>query len=244
MNMRTMFKMFFSKVIKKSLLLVTIILFCKNVSFAETYEECYSKQFQKALGLKKVYEEILIEDGVQDYDFYLSIVFPEMERYTETRDELETFFTKITYTTINDYEGCSIGPLQMKPKFAEDVELYIKNDNDLKERYPELVFNEEMSDFTCRYNRIVRLQSKKYQLLYLRAFVDICEGKYKLQNKSIENRLLVIATAYNVGLKNYEYLKKMMKNKAFPNGANSEDSRWNYADLVIHYYILFKNEEK
>ena len=171
-------------------------------------------------------------------------IFTIMERYTETRDELETLFTKITYTTINDYEGCSIGAFQMKPKFAEDVELYIQKDIELRKRYSELCIKDETSEFTKKYNRIVRLQSKNYQLLYLRAFVDICKAKYDLINETIENQVKVIATAYNVGLRDMEYLRKQMKKTSFPDGINSEDSKWNYADLVIHYYLMFYNEEK
>ena len=243
MNMRIMFRMSFLKATKKFLLAILLFLFCGSISFAQTYEESFPKQFQKALGLKQVYEQLLIEDGIQNVAFYLSIVFPEMERYTETRDELETLFTKITYTTINDYEGCSIGAFQMKPKFAEDVELYIQKDKELRNRYSELYLTDEISEFTKKHNRIVRLQSKNYQLLYLRAFVDICRAKYDLINETIENQLKVIATAYNVGLRDMEYLRKQMKKTSFPDGVNAEGSKWNYSELVVHYYSMWKDEE-
>lgn len=240
MNMKTMLEMFSLTSRKTSFIIILLSIALLSFTFAtEHYEEIYPAQYKTALALKDIYSDLLKEKGITDTDFYIAIVFPEMMRYTAIRDEFETLLTKITYTTIQDYDGCSISPFQMKPNFIEDLEHYISEDAELKEKYSALLFEENISDFSRRYGRIVRLQSHSYQVQYLMAFVDICMEKYNLENEPKEKQLKIIATAYNSGLKNKSVLYQKMKQKSFPEGANSPKSKWNYAELCLHYYKMF-----
>lgn len=237
MNMKTILKIF-SSISLRSFFLVYFLVFSYCFLFAQCFEDVYPKQFSDALALKKLYEELLINKNVKNPNFYLSLVFPEMERYSESRDNLEVFLTKITYTTIDNYEGCSIGPFQMKPSFAKRVEKEVQ-ELGLSTEYASLVFLDNDS-FSDRYNRIIRLQSQDYQITYLLAFVSICEKKYGIGNLSDKDRLRIISSAYNAGLeKTFLELQEYSKIKSFPDGINSSKSLWNYSDLVVHYYELF-----
>lgn len=223
---------------KIKLFITIIILLVPIVAYSQSYEDDNPHQYKNAIALKDIYNTILIEQEIKDPDFYLAIVFPEMMRFFVSRDELETLLTKITYTTINDYEGCSIGPFQIKPSFAENVEKIISQDKELQKRYPSLVIDSKNS-FSSKYDRIIRLQNKRMQILYLLAFVDICKKKYNLNNLQDIEQLKVISTAYNVGLIDLKQLEKFYDKKWFPEGKNSESSKWNYSELVIHYYLIF-----
>lgn len=238
--MKTIGKIFslISRQTKSVIVFLSIALSSFSIA-AEHYEEIYSTQFKNVLALKNIYSYLLKEEGVTDTNYYIAIVFPEMMRYSAIRDELEALLTTITYTTIQDYDGCSISPFQMKPNFIEDLEHCISEDAELKEKYSALLFEENISDFSRRYGRIVRLQSRSYQVQYLMAFVDICIEEYNLENEPKEEQLKIIATAYNTGLKSKTVLYQKMKQKSFPEGANSPKSKWNYAELCLYYYKIF-----
>lgn len=51
----------------------------------------------------------------------MSIVAPEVTQYSQVRDELETGMLKIMYVQ-KGWGNFSIGPFQMKPRFAEILE--------------------------------------------------------------------------------------------------------------------------
>lgn len=219
-------------------IIFVLILACFFV-YGQSYEEEYPVEYKKALALRFVYKQMMENEEIENPDFYLSIVFPEMIRYSEIRDSLETLLNKLSYTTIEDYEGCSIGAFQMKPSFAETIEYIILQDPVLQKKYPSLVFESNKS-FSSRYSRILRLQEKTFQISYLLAFVDICFKKFSLEQFSESEKLKILATAYNAGFSlNYEQLLKYTKLKGFPEGFNSEKSLWNYSDLVIYYYQIF-----
>lgn len=223
---------------RKTLTVLVLLLVLKSALFSQVFEELYPKQYKEALAMKSEYEALFKADGVDDPDFYIAIVFPEMTRYTETRNDMEVLLTKITYTTIGQYEGCSLGPFQMKPSFARDVEKAVATYH-LEEKYPEIVYTQDDTVVT-RYERIMRIQDRRYQRMYLRAFVDICRIRFNLEGRSKEEQLKIIAGAYNAGVwKDIGQLMKLEGLKCFPYGRNSAKSLWNYADLVIYFYKEF-----
>ena len=220
------------------------LLFCliSNL-YSQDIKLLYPEEYKNALELKQQYELILQSKGIIDTGFYISLVFPEMIRYNTIRDELETFINKVAYTTIDKYEGCSIGAFQIKPNCALEIENNIKSSRSLSEKYPLLAKISNEDNFTEKVKRINRLREKKYQIEYLLAFVDICVNKYDLQNKSTEEKLKIISAAYNIGfLKTSDDYKKFLNSKSFPYGAGSPDSLWNYTELVLDFYSQFKED--
>ena len=174
--------------------------------------------------------------------FMLSIVFPEMMRYSAFRDEIETRVTSVMYSCGSDSLICSIGYMQMKPNFASHIERCIQKYPDLEERYGML--NQQGNDFTFdqRRDRIKRLKTLDFQIQYLSAFIDYAVKRYHLSDKDTEYQLRILSTAYNAGLSYSEKdLMDITKVKAFPNGTNAKGSLWNYSDLTVQFYNYVAN---
>jgi len=187
---------------------------------------------------------VLLEEDEKDIKavFMLSIVFPEMMRYSAFRDEIETRVTSVMYSCGSDSLICSIGYMQMKPNFASHIERCVKNYPDLEERYGML--NQEGKDFTFdqRRDRIKRLKTIDYQIQYLSAFIDYAVKRYNLSEKKPEYQLKILSTAYNAGLSySIDDLEQIAKVKAFPNGTNAKGSMWNYSALSIQFYNYITN---
>lgn len=230
-------------ILHKNRIFIFLLFFLISNLYSQDIKLLYPEEYKNALELKQQYELILQSKGIIDTGFYISLVFPEMIRYNTIRDELETFINKVAYTTIDKYEGCSIGAFQIKPNCALEIENNIKSSRSLSEKYPLLAKISNEENITEKIKRINRLREKKYQIEYLLAFVDICINKYDLQKKPIEEQLKVISAAYNIGfLKSLDDYKKFQNTKSFPYGSGSPDSLWNYTELVLDFYSQFKED--
>ena len=166
-----------------------------------------------------------------------SIVFPELMRYSQNRDFLESSINQIMQTVNASIIGFSIGPMQMKPAFAVDVERFVASSPELRQKYPEIDFAGNISSRNQRMERIKRLRKLETQLVYLKAFTELCEKKYSLQDKSQLYKIRIMATAYNAGLSHTESeLIFLSVINSFPSGSNNKNSRWSYATLCMEYY--------
>ena len=196
-------------ILRKNRILTFILFFLISNLYSQDIKLLYPKEYKNALELKAQYELILQSKGISDTNFYISLVFPEMIRYNKIQDELETYINKVAYTTIDNYEGCSIGPFQIKPKCALEIEQKVKSSDSLSKKYSLLSKINSKNTFTEKLNRINRLRERNYQIEYLLAFVDICINKYQLENLSELEQLKIISAAYNVGFlnakENYNY---------------------------------------
>ncbi len=211
--------------------------------FSKDIRTLYPKEYKNALSLKPQYEALFKERGFENSDFYIAIVFPEMIRYNEIQDELESLLNKVAYTTIDTYSGCSISPFQIKPACALEIEEIVKSNKELKKKYPLICDLDSSNSFSTKLKRINRLQQKKYQIEYLLAFVDICETKYNLSKESEIEKLRVTSAAYNIGLlENVDDFDNFLSINCFPHGSKSPDSYWNYTELVLDFYDQFSNE--
>ena len=228
----------------KILIFFFIFIFCNFTKiFAIDIRTIYSKEYHNALVLKDQFENQLKERGITDTNFYMALVFPEMIRFNIIKNELETIINKIAYTTIDDYSGCSIGPFQIKPSCALDIERYVKQNETLNCKYPLLANIPDNDSFTEKFKRINRLQQNKFQIEYLLAFVDICTIKYDLEDLSVKEQLKVSSAAYNIGfLDNRDLYYDYLKIKSFPYGSNSSNSYWNYTTLVLDFYNQFSDQ--
>ena len=230
-------------ILHKNRILIILLFFSVFKLYSQDIKLIYPKEYENALELKTQYEYILQDKGITDTNFYIALVFPEMIRYNTIQDELETFINKVAYTTIDKYEGCSIGTFQIKPKCALEIEQKVKASDSLSKKYPLLSNIANKNNFTEKLNRINRLRERTYQVEYLLAFVDICINLYDLSTITKTEQLTIISAAYNVGfLENKENYKYFTTIKSFPYGSESPDSFWNYTDLVIEFYNLFRKK--
>ena len=172
-------------------------------------------------------------------DMVMAVAFPEMLRYSLWRDLFETKALELLYVSKGkDVADFSIGWLQMKPSFAEQVELKVANNIALSKKYSLLFINTKTS-YTAeliRKERVKRLQDFKWQLLYLSAFVDV---NYKILtvNHIPNNQMIAyLAAAYNHGMDNdLQSLINFKNTKTFPYGYG-RDNPFGYVEVSEYFY--------
>ncbi|MCP4442925.1 MAG: hypothetical protein GY810_28805 [Aureispira sp.] len=168
----------------------------------------------------------------------MSIVFPELIRYSTFKNFFESTALEYAYTKggskVADF---SIGRFQMKPSFAEKLELALQTDNTLKVKYSTLIEYSTKNLQSQREKRVARLGSLNWQLIYLCGFYDLMQTKTK-NISSAEGKIKYIATAYNCGFDKEEAtILKWMKRKTFPYGAKYPEShQYNYAEVALDFY--------
>jgi hypothetical protein len=175
--------------------------------------------------------------------FLQSLVFPEIMRYQQWKDDVETESLRTLYVQLGEaYADFSIGPFQMKPSFAKAVE-----EKAVALLSPALLRELELQYTTAdpvmiRMQRVERLSDAAWQMVYLTAFVSICHRLYGHKKfASEEERLSWYATVYNAGFQQSDamiaekikahhfYLQQGMPGKKFRYAAVA---RWCYQRLL------------
>jgi hypothetical protein len=174
-----------------------------------------------------------------DASFMQAIVFPEVMRYNTLKDGIEAESLRTLYVQFGkEYADFSIGLFQMKPSFAEEVEnksaalLSKKIQKELQLQY--ISTDEE----TIRRERVERMQDKEWQLIYLTAFVAICNETYKTKNfnKPID-KLQWYATVYNAGFnRTDEYISKKTEKEHFYLQQDMPGKKFRYAAIASWYF--------
>lgn len=141
----------------------------------------------------------------------LAIVFPEMLRYSQLKDLMETKALEVFYlregTKAADF---SIGYCQMKPSFVERL-------------YP-------MAD---REEILHNLKNLKGQLSYLNLFRKRMIALHNLAFEPSEERVAYLATLYNLGMDSpKEEVINYQKQKNFPYGSSYEGEQYSYSDMA------------
>lgn len=221
------------------------------------YKKAFGNNYVFAENFIKKHSKIkteLIKAGINP-DFAISIVFPELIRYSSILNIAETSALKTLYIQHGkDHIDFSIGYFQMKPSFAEEIEKYANTMAGLE------VY--DISDTPeARKKRIHRLDSLDGQLKYLILFVKIMENKTATQsnlqtdwltaNTRIKNpseqiktseqkmqyeseKLKYFATAYNCGFTNTEsYIKKKIPQKHFTTDFFTDENTTYYCYSAI-----------
>ncbi|MDD3688300.1 MAG: hypothetical protein PHE56_16270 [Bacteroidales bacterium] len=167
-------------------------------------------------------------------DFAISIIFPELIRYSSILNIAETSALKTLYIQHGkDHIDFSIGYFQMKPSFAEEIEKYANTMAGLE------VY--DISDTPeARKKRIRRLDTLDGQIKYLILFVKIMESKTENNKFSTQSeKLKYFATAYNCGFTNTEsHIKKMISQKHFSTDFFTDENTkyYCYADIAVWWY--------
>jgi hypothetical protein len=206
--------------------------------------------FGKAFGAKAIAAEKKLATMQQNFalcsnlcnankKFMQGIVFPEVMRYNSLKDDVEAESLRTLYVQFGAaYANFSIGIFQMKPTFAEQVETksnQLLPDSILKElQLAYTVTNEE----SIRSQRVERLQDEDWQLVYLTAFVAICNKLYESKKfSSVTEKLQWYATVYNAGFERTEaYIKKKIKEDNFYLSQNMPGKKFKYAAIAAWFY--------
>lgn len=178
--------------------------------------------------------------------FMKSLVFPEVMRFHQLKDDVETESLRTLYVQFGkEYADFSIGLFQMKPSFAEQME--IKANTLLSTAvYHELQLGYNTTDpESIRRERIDRLQNTDWQLIYLTAFIAICNKQFETKSFTNElHKLQWYATVYNAGFERSEtYLQKKIQREALYLQQNMPQKKFRYAALAGWYYQTHTNSQ-
>ena len=183
------------------------------------YKENHSADYDFALATsRKIYGEL----KNQNYEYALeaaAIVFPEIVRYSSFQDEIESLFNELLTVCSEESNGFSIGPMQMKPLFACEVERLVSATPKLRRTYSAIDFGGDSSTVDARRERILRLRQLSYQIEYLKAFVAYETEALGLQNASRNDKIKYLSAAYNMGIHTERSVLEAAFNQAmFPSG--------------------------
>ncbi len=204
------------------------------------YEKIFDEGYKDAIIYIKQ-EAALIHHVFPEEDekaLAVSIVFPELIRYSFLEDYFQETVNRILY--VNKGEGgtdFSVGRLQMKPSFIEALESYVK------EKPVPVYYN--IARYTTndareiRKERIQRLNSKEWQWLYLKVFLHIADERFgHLDFGRFDKKLKFFATLYNHNfLADKEAVMKWSEIETYPYGVGASQNQYNYAQLAIYFYI-------
>lgn len=171
--------------------------------------------------------------------FMQAIVFPELMRYSSLKDGIESESLRVLYVQFGkDYADFSVGPFQMKPSFAEEVEIKAKT------LLPDSIFNELQLSYdvhdeeSIRSLRLKRLLDEDWQMIYLTAFTALCDTIYKHRSfSSVSEKLQWYATVYNAGFNRGD---AVIEKKATENNFYLEQQmpgrKFKYAAIATWFY--------
>lgn len=219
-------------------LIVCITVSCSNKG--KDFEDIFGQKYIEAesyINSNKWIQDSLARYGVNP-DLAISVIIPELIRYSAIKDLVETHSLEVLYTQYGSkYADFSIGRFQMKPSFVRRLE----NDwNLLPNNLPLkcIIKPFDPSDNPeVRKQRIIRLKDEKWQAKYLAMFFTLVYAKYKMGLNSPEQELSFIASAYNTG---YWYdsatIERMRKQNYFYTGLIKGNEVYNYSEISEYYY--------
>jgi hypothetical protein len=206
------------------------------------YQSEFGTNWLKAELLLEKNEEFLIarsENSGIPYREVVSIVFPELIRYSALRNQIEITLLKTLYVYKGPaYADFSVGVFQMKPSFAEKVreEVNASGDRSLMAFFPGEEFLPGEPD--SRRRLISELETPCSQFRYLLAFYILCEKKFNLtETVEIPDKIRLYAAAYNCGFFNSEeYIRAKMDEKSFTLALTKRGPFYSYSDIAAFYY--------
>ena len=169
-----------------------------------------------------------------------SIAGPELMRYSQVSDFIETEVLELAYVNHGlDYADFSIGKFQMKPSFIEQLEAHICQNPTLYERYASLTVYDHADLKAVRAERLQRIKTASYQEFILSAFHDYCRLVYcdYLDNATEIEAISFMGTAYNLGFdKSVKEILNYQSLKRFPYGPRYEGTQFAFGELSAEIY--------
>jgi hypothetical protein len=162
--------------------------------------------------------EALRKQG-HDPTFAKAIVYPELLRYSQFRDQLETIALQVLYIQLGAaYADFSIGPFQMKPSFVARLDA-------LKET----ALNRE--------KRIAALTTTAGQFAYLSSFLSVMDKRcVNMRWSSAADKLRFYSAAYNAGFhRSTDDIKVLAVQAQFKLSEWSKRS-YRYTELALAFY--------
>jgi hypothetical protein len=209
---------------------------------AGDYRAIFGDKFVEAENYLR--ENPWIAEGLQlppeETSLALAVVFPEIIRYSYLQDKIQVRALKVLYVQYGrKYANFSVGHFQMKPSFTEQLEADWNRLAGAEERaaagIPAFVTADESAP---RKERILRLDSMRWQVDYLRIFMAVMRKRYRdVSFSSVEDRLRFYAAAYNAGYTaGKEKLRRQMEERHFHLELFSPQRTYNYGDVAVFFF--------
>lgn len=198
------------------LLLLPICLFAQNHTDPE-FREAAAKARQWIQQERQGWEAL--RKAGYDPAFAKAIIYPELLRYSQFRDQLETIALQVLYIQLGTaYADFSIGPFQMKPSFVARLDA-LKETEENREK------------------RIAALTTTAGQFAYLSSFLSAMDKRCaSMRWSSVAEKLRFYAAAYNAGFHHsYEGILKRADKAQFKLTEWSRKT-YRYTDLALGFY--------
>jgi hypothetical protein len=219
--------------------IISILLLLQNPlnDFQKIFGDDYTDALNYFAKNKPVIEEKFNNLDV-DIELLAPVIFPERVRFSMIRDLIETIAVEDVYIEYGpDYVDFSIGDFQLKPTFAAKIEKALIDSAAMREKYSILLKYKETEIKKIRKERVERLKSQEFQLIYIAAFYDIVMQKFDLLEKTTEEKVAFISTAYNYGfLSNQAEIEKHISDRYFPFGSKYKGKQYAYSDVAVYFY--------
>ena len=216
----------------------------QSVNYADIFGEDWKKAEAYEKENRQWMKPLLAKSQIS-YPLAISIVFPELVRYSALRDKMEISLLKTLYVNLGEeYADFSIGVFQMKPSFAEAIReesaAYLGRRSGIT--FKNIPDYEDIKDF--RKSIIKDLEDPESQVIYLITFIRICQKKYNL-NRLDELRLIkFLATAYNYGIEKTAMEIVRMTDKKFFYTKLLKTESYSYADVSLFWYKQFISDKE
>jgi hypothetical protein len=228
----------------KTIILFTLGFINSSYSQSVNYKELFGDDWKKAEAFEKenrYWIEPLLRKNNISYPEAISIIFPELIRYSALRDKMEISLLKTLYVNLGEeYADFSIGAFQMKPSFAETIRdesstylgrrsgILFKNASDY----------DDIKDF--RKSILRDLEDRESQVVYLISFIRICEKKFNMSRLNELSRIKFLATAYNFSIDKTALQIQKMADKKFFNITVLKTECYSYSDISLFWYRYSK----
>jgi hypothetical protein len=205
----------------------------------EDYEKIFSADYEKALQFldeEKWMNAMILSYGLKPKEVK-AVGFPELIRYNFLQDKIETFAMESLYIQYGrHYANFSIGQFQIKPSFAENVEIdFLKLFGEQNTKIWKPSIRDTLQSQENRSARLKRLKTKKGMITYLCLFFKIIESKYPNWEND-EKKIKFLASAYNSDYrKSKEEIKSFSQKKFFQTGLIFS-KKYCYADISWFYF--------
>jgi len=238
-----------SRIQIKLFLIILAFLTRLSLSYSQSidYQSVFGSDWTKAeafVAENKNWIEPLLKKHNISYPLAISVIFPELVRYSALRDKMETTLLKTLYVNLGEYyANFSIGQFQMKPSFAESIR---NQAHSVLSRRSGIVFmgETEFNDIkNYRKSIVTDLEDPKIQFKYLIAFIKICDKKFKTDRMNDTTRIKFLATVYNYGIdKSIDQINSMM-DKKFYNTKLFKTENYSYSDVSVFWYRQYLSEK-
>ena len=208
----------------------------------QNYRQIFGKKYKHAEDFinqnRNIFQKYFPDSA--EFQQSISIVFPEIIRFNELYDKIEVEALKTLYVQYgNQYANFSIGPFQMKPTFAEQLE----RDYCLLQQKPDLKISvafDTTSTKEARLKRVERLSTMEWQMIYLSLFYKISNLRFnELKFNFPTEKLRFLAAAYNSGFHNpIEKIVTKENEKHFHTEVmyRSKSRKYCYSDISAFYF--------